>query len=171
MALGAVNWFSLGSTVLPYDGTTMGLDIPYMHIVHISYSITGYTGNDTARLRFNRDTSAVYAYHVIAYDSTLSSTPSTVESYSTTATGIRTSGVQSTGMQSGSIHMSCMNYVGHNTMTIMNSTFGATPSAFEMVGSGDYASTDQITYIELSSLNGNNMLAGSGFSVFGCNIG
>jgi hypothetical protein len=171
MALGSINWFSLGATVLPYDGNSMGLDIPYMDIIHISYSITGYAVNDTAQIRFNNDSSGIYAYHVIAYDSIYSTTPATSESYSTAASGIRTSGVQSTGMQSGTIHVSCMPSVGHNTMTIMNSTFGAAPSAFEMVGSGDYASADQITYIELSSLSGNNMLAGSGFSVFGCNLG
>jgi hypothetical protein len=63
--------------------------------------------------------------------------------------------------------------VGSNLMTTINTTYvGLSGQRLaEIAGAGNYSSYDQISSIELFTLNGYNLLAGSAVSVFGSQVG
>lgn len=175
--LGSPAWLSLGGIALDYDDISTGVfNFPPLSFFQIEYVITGYSAADALCIRFNGDSSSIYSYHAVAYDLSVVSYSTALAPYELTASAgsyIRTCAITTTGQQMGTIYVTCMPSVGTNLMTIMNSSTLASPNGqlSELAGSGNYSSYDQISSIELFTLNGNNLLAGSGFAVFGSQIG
>jgi hypothetical protein len=165
---GKDNWFSLGGRRIDADSPSTGLlYLASFDILHINYTIYGFDASDTPVVRFNSDTSLSYSYHATSYASSISTAPAT-EYYSNSASvGIVLSGSTSVERNYGTIHIGCMPTVGHNVMTVQNSSY---TSSYDLVGSGDYKSYTPITSIEFLGKNGSNLLAGSGFTVFGANF-
>jgi len=181
MALGSLNWFELGKTYLQGPAISTGpVYISSVDFIHLYYSFTGVDdgsgGNDDILVRFNGETGASYANHVIGYTSSNMLLAPT-EFTSPSASGIRISAFQS-GIyvsQSGSIHITTMPSTGHNLMTIANSTMNysayTNPLGIELLGAGDYKSSSDISSIEFYTANGSLLQAKSGFIAWGCNIG
>ena len=181
MALGSLNWFELGKTYLQGPATSTGpVYINSVDFIHIYYTFIGVDdglgGNDNILVRFNGETGASYANHVIGYTSSDMLLAPT-EFTSPSASGIRISAFQS-GLyinQSGSIHIATMPSTGHNLMTIANNTMDTTSltSTFgiELLGAGDYKASSDISSIEFYTNNGSLLKAKSGFIAWGCSIG
>ena len=165
---GKDNWFSLGGRRIDEDSPRTGLlYLESFDILHINYTIYGFAASDAPVVRFNSDTSLSYSYHATSYASSVSTAPATEYYSSSASVGIVLSGSTSVARNYGTIHIGCMPTVGHNVMTVQNSSATAN---YELLGAGDYMSYDPIISIEFLGKNGSNLLAGSGFTVFGANF-
>jgi len=175
--LGSPSWLSLGGVTLDYDSPSTGVfNFSPLSFLQIEYVITGYSAADALCIRFNGDSSATYSYHAVLFDLSLANYYNAIYPIEITESAgsyIRTCSATTTGQQMGTIYVTCMPSVGANLMTTMNSTTLTSPNGqwSELVGSGNYSSYDQISSIELFTVSGYNLLAGSGFAVFGSQIG
>lgn len=174
--LGSPSWLSLGGISLDYDNTSTGVfNFSPLSFLQISYTVVGYSGDDALCIRFNGDSSSIYSYHCMTLDLSTSYIGGLSYSEVSASAGsyIRVCALTGTAQQTGTIYLSCMPEVGSNLMTTINTTYvGSSGQRLaEIAGAGNYSSYDQISSIELFTLNGYNLLAGSAVSVFGSQIG
>lgn len=175
---GQNNWVFLGNKSITSNTPTTGvLDIPAMDLLYISYAIIGYSVADVAGFAFNNPIDFGFGgfhcdRHLFAPSGTsVLSDVGEIGQTAGTGMSIRVAGFTTIQAQTGTLHVSCVG--GLKSVIINNATAGggATPP-MELPGTGYYVTTsDSINAIELITRGGNNMLAGSGFAVFGCNIG
>ena len=178
VTVAANNWQPLGALGLTADAPTMGtLEFQPFDMLMVQYSVVGYSVADIASLIFNYDTSPFTSNYgdrhlYVAVGSTLLTNVQSVS-----ATYVRLCGFSTVQPQTGTIYMAARgSIISQVVMTIMNATgsgSAATAAAVEMSGQGSWAGPggvpEDVYAIEMKTVSGNNMLAGSGFAVFGCN--
>jgi len=181
MTVGATNWYSLGASTIDVDSSSLGIvawGYPYDFLM-VQFSIVGYNVADTAGLIFNQDIPLPPFFVGIYGDRHLYvAVGATTLTNSQTLDGaiIRVSGFTTTLTQAGSAFITGKTK-DQNQVTIMcNTGTVSTVSPVSLLGAGSYASGSNnsgqlvdITSIEIKTSGGNNMLAGSGFTVFGAN--
>jgi hypothetical protein len=148
----------------------MVMEFPSMDLLHVSFVVAGYAPADIAAFRFNNDASARY-WDRYVYFPAGSSSAVTVENPNSTL--IRVAATAVDDPRSGWGHI--MNFrttskvftIANQTGTVDASLVGPT----QCVGGGEWMDLDeQINSIQMLTAGGGNLLAGSGFNVFGCNL-
>lgn len=184
MAVGSQNWYPTGASAIDVDAATLGtVFLPYAYdLLMVQYNIVGYSVADTAGFIFNDDIPlppffvGMYGdrhLHVAVGVTTLTN------SQALDAAIVRVSGLTTVQAQTGVAYISAKyNAFAGQSMTILNTTASGSVSVaapVSLLGNGTYnsginnAGGADITQIEMKTSGGNNMLAGSGFAVFGFN--
>ena len=168
------NWIPLCAIAIDASATTTGLvTFPNMDLLMIQYSITGYDVADTAGFNFNQNADlfgfgggCTQRYMYAAAGTTVLTNVIELGSTAGGAITVRVSGLTTTQAQTGVL------YVNGSAISIYNATASASGVSppIEMPGSA-IAINGPFNSLELITRGGNNMLAGSGFAVFGANIG
>ena len=164
-------WTNLGGTILTGAAATTGVvEFTPMDLLHVSYMVTGYGGADIASLRFNADSGANYwdRHTSIAAAGTVMTN---VQNASTTL--IRLAAANATVQRSGLVQIMNVSGTGKVAMICNQTGSGAaaTIPVVESVGGGEWVNTtQQIRSIEMRTAGGQNLNAGSGFVIFGCNL-
>ena len=175
---GQNNWVFLGNKALTVDAPTTGvLDIPAMDMLQVSYTITGYSVADFAGFAFNNPVDSGFGgfhcdRHLFAPSGTnVLSDVGEIGQTAGTGMSFRVAGFSTIQAQTGVMNITTAGSLKGVTINNATAGAGATPP-MELPGVG-YVSTvsSGINSIELLTRGGNNMLAGTGFAVFGCNIG
>ena len=175
------NWVTLGTVALEADATTTGVvTFPAYDLLMISYCVTGYNVADTAGFNFNMTTDQGFGgshadRHLYAPSGTTTLTDS-FDNAGVAGTGmsVRLAGFTTTQAQTGVMHVQAASgVVVTHPIIVYNSTTSAagTTPPIELPGVGNLLFTEALYSAELLTRGGNNMLAGSGFTVFGANIG
>ena len=175
------NWVTLAAVSLAADATTTGVvQFPTYDLLMISYSIAGYNAADTAGFNFNMTQDFGFGgFHADRHLYAASGTTVLTDSFDNagaagTGLSIRVAGFTTTQAQTGVMHVQASAGLSfYHSVIIYNSTSSAagTTPPIELPGAGCYQLTDSIYTAELLTRGGNNMLAGSGFTVFGANLG
>jgi len=134
---------------------------------HLQIRLVARTANaaatDTIALRFNGDTAANYAEHVLYGNGTsglsANGTSATFASCATTAGNSATANIYGPGI------VDILNFNGTVSNKVLRSFSGN--SSFVQFRSGLWMSTSAITSITLYSATASNLLAGSRFSLYG----
>lgn len=178
MTVAANNWQPLGALGLTADAATTGtLEFQPFDMLMVQYSIVGYNATDIAGLIFNYDTSPFTSNYGDRHLYVAVGATTLTNVQSTSATIVRLCGFSTLRAQAGTVYMAARgSSISQVVMTIMNATgsgSAATAAAVEMAGQGSWAGTggvpEDVYAIEMKTVSGSNMLAGSGFAVFGCN--
>jgi len=175
------NWVSLCTASIAVDAPTTGVvTFPAFDLLMIQYSITGYSVADVAGFNFNMTQDFGFGgFHADRHLYAPSGTTTLTDSFDNagaagTGLSIRVAGFTTTQAQGGVAHVqAASSSTNFHPVVIYNSTTSAagTTPPIEMPGAGSFQLTDAIYSVELLTRGGNNMLAGSGFAVFGANIG
>ena len=175
------NWVSLCTVSIAVDATTTGVvTFPPMDLLMISYCVTGYNVADTAGFNFNMTPDFGFGgFHADRHLYAPSGTTTLTDSFDNggaagTGLSIRVAGFTTTQAQTGVMYVQAGSGItGFHPVVIYNSTTSAagTTPPIELPGAGGFQLTDGIYAAELLTRGGNNMLAGSGFTVFGANLG
>jgi hypothetical protein len=175
------NWVTLGALSIAADATTTGvLQFPSYDLLMIQYFVAGYSVADTAGFNFNMTQDFGFGgFHADRHLYAPSGTTVLTDSFDNagaagTGLSVRVAGFTTTQAQGGVAHVQAASGIsGYHPVVIYNSTTSAagTTPPIEMPGAGAFQLTDAIYSVELLTRGGNNMLAGSGFTVFGANIG
>jgi len=153
--------------------TTSGrISIVARDTIWVHFNIAGYGGSDIASLRFNGDTGNNYQTRFL----TVAIASVTFTNVNTLSTGfLRLAGLAGTMRRAGSVQI--MNISNVNKVCKIetwddNVTGVGTETVAEVCGGGFWANTSaQITDIEMTTAGGATLPAGSGFAVFGLNLG
>lgn len=175
------NWVTLAAVSLAADATTTGVvQFPTYDLLMICYSVAGYAVADTAGFNFNMTQDFGFGgFHADRHLYAPSGTTVLTDSFDNagaagTGLSIRVAGFTTTQAQTGVMHVQAGSGItGYHPAVIYNSTTSAagTTPPIELPGAGCFQLTDSIYAAELLTRGGNNMLAGSGFTVFGANLG
>lgn len=179
MTVASNNWQPLGAIGLTANASTTGtLEFPTFDMLMVQYSIVGYSGvADIAGLIFNYDTSPFTSNYGDRHLYVASGSTALSNVQSVSANIVRLCGFTTVQPQTGTVYMAARgSLVSQVVMTIISATgsgSAATLSAVELAGQGSWAGTSgtpaDVYAIEMKTVSGTNMLAGSGFAVFGCN--
>jgi hypothetical protein len=175
------NWVTLGAIAINVDATTTGVfTFQPMDLITIQYAITGYNIADVAGFNFNMtpDTGSG-AFHADRHIYAASGTTTLTDSFDNggaagTGLSIRVAGFTTTQAQTGVAYVQASpGLYNFHPVVIYNSTASAAGVAppIEFPAAGSFQLSANIYSIELLTRGGNNMLAGSGFAVFGMNVG
>jgi len=178
MTVAANNWQPLGSLGLTVDAPTMGtLEFPPFDMLMVQYSIMGYNISDTTGMIFNYDTSAVSNNYGDRHLWVGVGVTTLSNSQTTSATIVRLGGFNSPRAQCGSVYIAARGSISSQVvMTILHNSGSGSAAAVtncELPAAGSWGGTggvpEDVYAIEMKTVSGNNILAGSGFAVFGCN--
>lgn len=174
------NWVTLAAVSLAADATTTGvMTFPIYDLLMISYCVTGYNVADTAGFNFNMTPDQGFGgFHADRHLYAPSGTTTLTDSFDNagvagTGLSIRVAGFTTTQAQTGVMYVQAGSGIGgYHPVVIYNSTTSAagTTPPIELPGAGVFQIPSGIYAAELLTRGGNNMLAGSGFTVFGANL-
>jgi hypothetical protein len=180
MAVGASNWYSLGASSIDADSASLGVvswGYGYDFLM-VQFNIVGYNVADTAGFIFNQDLPLPPFFVGIYGDRHLYvAVGATTLTNSQTLDGsiIRIAGFTTTLTQAGSAFITGKSRDQTQVTVLCNTGTVSTVSPVSLLGAGSYASAtnssvvQDVLSVEIKTSGGNNMLAGSGFSVFGAN--
>lgn len=166
----ASTWDYLGSTKLAATATsTAVVTIPKRDYLVICVSIPSYAGTlDIGSLRFNGDTAADYSSRYISF---AAGTSTATDNASTSVTLARLfAQTQSTGRSACAFVANSTTKDKFGAVTALSGTGNQATSTTIENGGFEWATTTQITSVQLLTMNGGNLAAGTGFAVFGKNF-
>lgn len=162
----------LGSVKLASNAATTGaLTIPARDFLFLAINIVGYSSGDIAALRFNGDNGSNY-WDMHKLSALGATTWTNAQTVSTTLVRLAGNGVTDGRVVSVSIMnvLGTPKAVGISHLQTNTSSAAGTGGTIDAGGGCWVNTTAQVTSIEMRTAGGANLLAGSGFAVFGINL-
>jgi len=168
-----VNWLDmerLGSVRMASAAASSAvLTIPAREQLYLIINITGYGGGDIASLRFNGDSGTNYWSRHITW-AAAGTTAVNNENVSQALLRIAGNSVTTGRIMSCSIMNVATVSKAVGISHLQTGTAAAATAGVLDVGGGEWVNTSaQITSVQLVTAGGQTMLAGTSFTVFGCN--
>lgn len=145
------------------------LTVPAMNHLYISLQITGFSGSDSAAIRFNGDTGANY---VARFITAVAGGVVFVDAPFASATSLRVSAAAGTTGLTAWLTINNALAVSKQAVILSNLSTGAAATAATMVlpGSGEWVNTAaQITSVQALVVGANNFNSGSSITIWGSN--